>query len=40
MSFWVNNQMNSQVSWINEADEENDWAEKMIDFLADNKMNF
>jgi len=30
---------NFRVSWTDEADEENDRAEKMIDFRADNKMN-
>ncbi len=39
VSFQANNWTNSWVSWTDEADEEDDWAEKMIDFWTDNEMN-
>ncbi len=40
VSFQTDNWTNSRVSWTDEADEKDDWAEKMINFQADNKMNF
>ncbi len=39
VSFQADNWTNSQVSWTDETDEEDDWAEKMIDFQTDNEMN-
>ncbi len=40
VNFWADNWMNSWVSQTDEADEEDDWAEKTIDFQTDNETNF
>ncbi len=39
VSFQADNWTNSWVSWTDEADEEDDWAEKIINFWTDNEMN-